>query len=513
MCRRPFLAFVLLMTSAAYADSQSQFRETYTALSSGSCALVAERMGARLKQAGFAQSEVVFFADPAHPKEGGLVAIYPGTDKKAKALLLLAHVDVMEAKRDGWAGDPFALVEDNGHYYARGAPDNTAQAAIWVDTLVRYRQEQLKARRTLKLALTCGEEPAGGFNGAKWLGENRRDLIDAAFALNEGAIGELDAQGNRVTLPVQVGEKLGVSYQLEVTNRGGDSSLPVRENAIYQLAGVLKKIEAYEFPAQFTDASLAYFAGMAKIQAAKGNGEVADAMSALVKNPSDAQAITFVSAKDPSWNATLRTTCATTMLEGGHDSNALPQRARAIINCRIFPGVSVESVRHKLEDLVADPAVKVSVLEIRSTPASTPPLTPQILGPVQKLAAKAFPGVPVLPFLQAGATETDGVFLNAVGIPTYSVGAIFARPDVGDNQGLNEYVSVRSLLEGREFLYQLVKVYAKAASKIQDPTLKRNHHGVRAIVRPKLRQDAFQMRFDGAQRDLQVAGYQLVRKP
>src|SRR5262249_39951473 len=229
-----------------------------------------------------------------------------------------------------------------------------------VDTLIRYRHENYKPRRTLKLALTCGEETSGAFNGAQWLAEHERDLIDAEFAVNEGAFGELDAQGNRVALQVEAGEKFPQNYQLEVTNRGGHSSRPVKDNAIYHLAGALKKIEAYEFPAQFTDGNRAYFTGMAKIQEARGEHAIATAMNALVKDPNDASSIELVSAKDPSWNATLRTTCVATMLDAGHATNALPQRARATINCRIFPGVSPDSVRQKLEELVADPAVKVT---------------------------------------------------------------------------------------------------------------------------------------------------------
>ncbi len=447
--------------------TEGQFREIYkelvetnTTLSSGNCTLAAERMANRLRQAGFPDSDLHPFADPAHPKEGGLVAIYPGQDKKAKAVLLLAHIDVVEAKREDWTRDPFKLVEEDGKFYARGASDDKAEAAIWVDTLVRYRQENFKPRRTIKLALTCGEETSGAFNGAEWLAANRKDLIDAAFAINEGAAGELDAQGNRVSLDVEAGEKFPQDYRLEVTNPGGHSSRPVKNNAIYHLAGALLKVQAYDFPAQFTDSNRAYFSGMAKIQAAKGNQEVADAMKALVKDPGDAKAIALVSSKDPSWNATLRTTCVATMLDGGHATNALPQRAGAIVNCRIFPGVSVESVRQKLEEIVADPAVKVTARDVRGPTGSPPPLSPQILGPVQDLAKQFWPGVPVLPILQAGAT--DGVFLNAIGIPTYGIEPVFVGPDLGHIHGLNEYVGVQSLLEGRAFLYRLVKVYANA---------------------------------------------------
>jgi acetylornithine deacetylase/succinyl-diaminopimelate desuccinylase-like protein len=465
-----FLAAVLFVAAAGPALSdgssgEAKFRELYkelietnTALSNGSCTLAAERMAARLKSAGFTDAELHPFAAPDHPKEGGLVAVYPGRDPKQKAVLLLAHIDVVEAKREDWTRDPFTLVEENGYFYARGAVDDKAEAAVWVDTLMRFKQEHFRPLRTIKMALTCGEETAGAFNGAEWLVKNQPDLIAAAFAVNEGASGELDAEGHQIALEVQAGEKAAQNYRLEVTNPGGHSSRPMKDNAIYRLALGLTRISGYEFPAQFTDGNRGYFTGMAQIQKAKGSTEVADAMLALVKNPNDAKSIALVSAKDPSWNATLRTTCVATMLDAGHATNALPQRARANINCRIFPGVTAESVRTKLEELVADPAVKVSTLEIRGPSSPPPPLTPQILGPVEKLAKEFFPGVPVLPILQPGAT--DGQFLTASGIPTYGIGALFLGPDLGHIHGLNEYVNVKSLLESRDFLYRLIKIYS-----------------------------------------------------
>ena len=442
---------------------EAQFREVYkelvetnTALSNGSCTLAAERMAARLKSAGLEQVQV--FTAPEHPKEGGLFAVYPGSDPKAKAMLLLAHIDVVEAKREDWTRDPFVLVEENGSFYARGAMDDKAEAAIWVDTLMRYAREKFKPRRSIKIALTCGEETAGAFNGAEWLAKNHRDWIDAEFAINEGAWGEMDAQGRKLVVNVQAGEKAAQDFRLEVTNPGGHSSRPRKDNAIYLLASALSRIEAYEFPAQFTDASRAYFSGMAKIQAGKGNAEVAAAMNALVRDPTDAKAIALVSARDVSWNATMRTTCVATMLEGGHATNALPQRARAIVNCRIFPGVPAESVRAQLEKLVANPEVKVTTPGTRGPASPPPPLSAKIMAPLEKLTAQYFPGVPVLPILQAGAT--DGVYLNGAGIPTYGILPLFMGPDLGNIHGLNEYVGVQSLMDARAFLYDLVKIYS-----------------------------------------------------
>ncbi len=469
--RAAILAGLLCVYAGACAHAQdasgeARFRalykelvETNTTLSAGDCTLAAQRMAAHLRRAGFAEDQLHLLIAPGHPKEGGLVAIYPGRDPRRKAILLLAHLDVVEAKREDWTREPFTLVEENGQFYARGAVDDKAEGAIWVDTLARFGEEHYRPLRTLKLALTCGEESAGAFNGAQWLTTSHRELIDAAFAINEGARGELDAAGKRVALEIQAGEKTAQNYRLEVTNSGGHSSLPVKDNAIYQLAGALKKIEAYTFPAQFTDANRAYFSGMAKIQAARGETAIANAMQALVRNPADAQAITLVSEKDPGWNATLRTTCVATMLDAGHATNALPQRARANINCRIFPGVTPESVRNKLEELVADPAVHVSTLEIRGPSSPPPPLNRAILAPFEKLAAQFWPGVPVLPILQPGAT--DGQFLNAAGIPTYGIDPLFLGPDLGHIHGRNEYVGVTALLQCRDFLFRLVKTYSE----------------------------------------------------
>jgi len=468
---RVLLLSALAATSVATAANpksragEPEFREVYkelvetnTALSNGSCTLAAERMATRLKSVGLEQVQV--FTAPDHPKEGGLVAVLPGSDPKAKAMLLLAHIDVVEAKREDWTRDPFVLVEENGSFYARGAMDDKAEAAIWVDTLMRYAREKFKPRRTIKLALTCGEETAGAFNGAQWLAKNHRDWIDAEFAINEGAWGEMDAQGNRLVMNVQAGEKAAQNYRIEVTNPGGHSSRPRKDNAIYQLGAALARIEAYEFPVQFTDASRAYFSGMAKIQANKGNADVAAAMNAMVKDPADTKAIALVSAKDPSWNATLRTTCVATMLDGGHATNALPQRARANVNCRIFPGVTEAAVLEQLEKLVANANadVKVTMLEVRAPASPPPPLSAKIMAPLEKLNAQYFPGVPVLPVLQAGAT--DGVYLNGVGIPTYGILPLFVGPDLGNIHGLNEYLGVQSLLDARAFLYDLVKIYA-----------------------------------------------------
>jgi acetylornithine deacetylase/succinyl-diaminopimelate desuccinylase-like protein len=459
------LAASALLVTSAHADDarrpdQLAFREIYrelvetnTTLSAGSCTAAAEKMAARLRAAGYPDTDLHLFAVPEHPKEGGLVAVLPGADPKARPMLLLAHIDVVEARREDWERDPFTLFEEGGYFYARGALDDKSMAATWVDTLIRLRGERTKPRRTIKMALTCGEETSGAFNGAQYLANERRDLIDAAFALNEGAWGLLDASGKRVMMGVQAGEKTSQDFQLEVQNPGGHSSRPVKNNAIYHLAGALTRIEHYDFPIQLNDTTRTYFSRMASIV----GGATGAAMTKVVANPTDAVAGAVV-AEDPSWNGMLRTTCVATMLDAGHATNALPQRARANVNCRIYPGESIDSVRQTLERVVADPEVKVTTQGKRGPESVVPPLTREIMAPIEKVSARFYPGVPVMPILQPGAT--DGQFLGAAGIPTYGVNGLFLDPDLGGIHGLNERVRVQSLYDGRDFLYELVKVYA-----------------------------------------------------
>jgi acetylornithine deacetylase/succinyl-diaminopimelate desuccinylase-like protein len=453
----PALAFAqtsLRPDQLAFHDLYKELVETNTELSIGSCTLAAQKMAARLKAAGYPDADVQVFTADGHPKEGGLFAVLHGSDPKARPMLLLAHIDVVEAKREDWERDPFTLVEENGYFYGRGASDDKAEASVWVDTLIRLRKGAFKPRRDIKLALTCGEETSSAFNGANYLATQKRDLIDAAFALNEGAGGRLDASGHPIALNVEAGEKFPQDYRLEVTNPGGHSSRPTKDNAIYHLAGGLVRISQYDFPLEFTDASKAYLVSMGPIV----GGDMGAAMTALAKDPADAKAAAMVET-DPGYNGMLHTTCVATMLDAGHATNALPQRARAIINCRIFPGTTVAQVRDRLVELVADPKIKVIVLDPRSdVTKAPPPLTPQIMGPIKTMAAQIWPGVPVIPVLTAGAT--DGAFLSPVGIPTYGVTGMFGDPDGNGVHGLNERIRMTSLYNGRDFLFGLVKIYA-----------------------------------------------------
>jgi acetylornithine deacetylase/succinyl-diaminopimelate desuccinylase-like protein len=467
MVRKFLVAAAFLAALPLQAQDQRNFRalyqelvETNTTLSVGDCTLAATKLAARLKTAGFTDAELTVFTPPDHPKEGGLIAVYPGSDPAIKPMLLLAHLDVVEAKREDWSRDPFTLIEENGQFYGRGTSDDKAQAAIWTEMLIRFHMEGYHPKRGIKMALTCGEEGAP-FNGAFWLTQNHKDWIDAAFALNEGGGGKLDEKGRPEVLTVEAAEKSAQNYRLEVTNPGGHSSRPVKDNAIYHLAHALVAVENLSFPFQLIDANRGYFSGLAKQLEAQGDrNDVAD-MRAMVASPPDLAAAARLAAKDPSWNTTLRTTCVATMLDGGHAPNALPQRAGALINCRIFPGIAKEAVRDDLLRAINDPAVSVTILPRNNPPtlAAAPPLTRAIMQPIETLAHEMWPGVPVLPSLVAGAT--DGRFLNAIGIPTYGVDGAFSEPAGNNAHGLNEHMLVKSLYQDRDFLYRLVKLYAE----------------------------------------------------
>jgi acetylornithine deacetylase/succinyl-diaminopimelate desuccinylase-like protein len=429
--------------------------ETNTTLSAGDCTLAAERLAAHLKAGGYADQDVTLFSVPEHPKEGGLVARLAGTSRTAKPMLLLGHLDVVEARREDWTRDPFTLIEENGYFYGRGTSDMKAMDATWVDALIRFKRSGYRPKRTIKLALTCGEETTYAFNGAEWLAKNRPELISAAFALNEGGGGRTDGHGKLVVESIQVGEKASQNYRLETVNAGGHSSIPIRDNAIYELADALSKVRDHEFPMKLSDTTRVFFA---KAGAARAD-ELGRAMLALSQNPNDKAAEAIVS-KDRSYHSMLRTTCVATLLEGGHANNALPQRAAANVNCRIFPGETVEGTQAALVAMISDSGVKVTLVPPVHPLAVPPPLDPKIIGPAENLVAKYFPGVPLVPTMSTGAT--DGIFLEAVGIPVYGIPGGWSDPDGNGVHGLNERKSVRSLFIGRDFLTELVKLYADA---------------------------------------------------
>lgn len=469
--RRTAYFLALLLTAAPQAHArpaspypgEAQFRsiykelvETNTTPSTGDCTLAAERMATHLRAAGIPETDLHPFVHPDFPKGGGLIAVYPGTDPKAKAVLMLAHIDVVEAKREDWTRDPFTLIEEGGYFYGRGTVDDKAMAAIGVDMLIRYKQEGYQPRRTIKLALTCGEESNAPFNGAAYLAEHKRDLIDAAFAVNEGGFGQMDASGKRLYQAISVGEKLVATFTLEAVNRGGHSSIPRPDNAIYDLTDALARIQRFQFPVIFNDTTRDFFARRAETALP----EERDAITALLKNPQDAAARALLE-RDPGFNSILHTTCIPTQLDAGHAVNALPQRARATVNCRLLPGVSPAEVKADLERAVGNPGVTFTLHANRKGAVPPPPLDPKVLEPAEALASKMWPGIPQLRMMLAGAT--DGVYLGAVGIPTYGIQGIFADPDSNGVHGLNERIRVTTLFESRDYLLQLMKLYGDKA--------------------------------------------------
>jgi acetylornithine deacetylase/succinyl-diaminopimelate desuccinylase-like protein len=370
------------------------------------------------------------------------------------AVLLLAHIDVVNANRADWTRDPFHLVEENGFFYGRGSADDKAMAAVFVDLMIRLRRENFHPRRSIRLALTCGEETWERFNGVQYLLAHNRDWLQADFAINEGGAGDLSADGTRyLALNVQAGEKISQLFTLTVTNPGGHSSRPVPDNAIYRLSNALLRVSQHQFPAELNPVTRTFFERMAPIV----GGEEGAAMTALVRNPNDTAADALLT-RNPDYNRIMRTTCVATQVEAGHAPNALPQRAVATLSCRVLQGHTAEEVQADLQRAIADPQVEVGIAQ-RNVSSSVPPLTRQILAPVERAANRLWPGVPIIPAMSAGAT--DGRYLSAVGIPTYGMSGMFAAPGENNAHGLNEKIRVRSLYEGRDFLEAIVRDYAR----------------------------------------------------
>ncbi|MEA3021387.1 MAG: hypothetical protein QOK01_239, partial [Alphaproteobacteria bacterium] len=367
-------------------------------------------------------------------------------------LLLIAHIDVVEAKPEDWDFDPFRLQEVDGYFRGRGTIDDKAMASIFVANLIRYVAEGLRPDRDIILALTTDEELSDSpHDGAHWLLEHHRDLIDAELAINEGGGGALK-DGRPARMSVQLAEKVYQSFRLEVKDPGGHSSLPRRDNPIYRLAQGLGRLATYDFPVRLNAVTRAYF----EKAAATEDRDVAAAIGSLLAGSSDAQALAPLSERAP-YNAQIRTTCVATLLEAGHAENALPQTARATVNCRIMPDEPVAEVERTLLRVIDDP--KIAVIPIGQAVLSPPsPLNPELMTAVERLTAQMWPGVPVIPTMSAG--YTDSRWLRNAGIPAYGVSGLFSDPGRNGVHGLNEQIGVKELFAGKEFLYQLVKTLA-----------------------------------------------------
>jgi len=418
--------------------------EINSGYTTGATTPVAEAVARRLKAAGFADGDI--FVGGAIPTKANLVVRYRGTGR-LRPLLLLAHTDVVEAKREDWSMDPFTLTERDGYFYGRGTGDDKAQAAIWIANLIRYKREGFKPDRDLIVALTADEEGGGPYNGVVWLLKNKRDLIDAEFCVNEGGWGESVA-GKRISNDVQLSEKFVINYRLEVRNKGGHSSLPVPDNAIYHLAAALARLSTFTFPLKINDVTKAYFKAMSKIE----DGPIGEDLGKVAEGTE--QAMERVARATPAWNATLRTTCVATQLEGGHAKNALPQLAAANVNCRVLPEDTQDYVTSTLKRVVADDQVSITI----AGPVETGPPSPvrqDLMNAVSSITNLLWPGVPSVPMMVMGAT--DGLYLRAAGIPTYGVQGIFYDRDDIRFHGRDERVKVQSFYEGQTFLYELIK--------------------------------------------------------
>ena len=458
---RRLLACLLLPMSAgaqaALTPHQAAAREVYKQLveintvdSVGSVTTAVEAMAARFKAAGFPAADIHIVIPPGKPTKGNLVVRYHGRSTTLKPVLLLAHLDVVAALRTDWSRSPFELQEANGFFYGRGTSDDKAMASMFVANLLRYKKEGFVPARDLILALTADEE-GGDANGVDYLVKHHRDLIDAAYAINEGGGGTLNG-----TTPlfhsIQAAEKVPVNFTLTVLNPGGHSSVPRPDNAINQLAAGLVNIARFTFPVALNAITKPFLEETAKVE----QPDVAAAMRAVAANPKDSAAAATLS-KDPRYSSMLRTSCVATRLGGGHAYNALPQTATANVNCRIVPTSTLDEVMATLQRVVGDTAIRITLMkETTEKFGMTPdPIDPTLLTSATSLTKTMWGNIPVIPTMSTGAT--DGRFLRAVGIPTYGVSGIFSNPGENNAHGRDEKLRTRSYYDGLDFLYQLVK--------------------------------------------------------
>ncbi len=428
-------------------DIFEQLININTTGSSGSTTAAANAMAEWLRKAGVPAADVQVIG-PAESRNHNLVVRYRGTGAQ-KPVLLLAHIDVVEARREDWSVDPFTLVERDGFFYGRGTLDVKDGAAILVATFARLKQEGYRPNRDLMLALTTGEEGGSDYNGVQWLLEKHRDLIDAAYVVNMDGGDPVILNGKRLMRSVQAAEKVYVTFRLEVRNPGGHSSLPPKENAIYRLAAALGRVSAYEFPAQLNEITRTFFERMAPLQ----QGTLAADMAAVARPVPDSGAVRRLSDLSPLYNAQLRTTCVATQLAGGHAENALPQTAAATVNCRMLPGTPQDDVQRALTSVVNDSAVAITVIS-PAVPSPPSPLSREIMDPIERVTRRLW-NIPVIPVMETGAT--DGLYFRNAGIPVYGVSGVFV--DINDVRahGRDERIGVQDYYDGAEYIYQLVK--------------------------------------------------------
>jgi acetylornithine deacetylase/succinyl-diaminopimelate desuccinylase-like protein len=434
-------------------DIYRELIETDTSHSHGDTTKAVELLATRFRAAGFPETDIHVIG-PA-PKNKNLVVRFRGSGTR-RPIVLLAHLDVVEARREDWSFDPFKLTEQDGYFYGRGTSDDKDGATTLAVALLRLRQENFQPDRDLILALTAGEEGGGDvYNGVEWLLKNHRELVNGTICLNADAGGVEKRHGKRLLYAVQAAEKIYQSYRLEAKAPGGHSSKPTADNPIYRLAHGLVRFSAYQFPVRLSEITRGYFAKMSEIE----TGEIVADMKGILKEPPDPNAIKGLSAS-VAYNPLLRTTAVATMLEAGHAENALPQTARATVNCRLLPDDTPENVLTTLRQVVADEQISIVPLKpAESSPAS--PLTPEVLDAIERAKEKLWPGLPVVPEMETGAT--DGVYFRGVGIPTYGITGTADDLDDVRAHGKDERIAVQDFYDALEFEYQLIKGIASKA--------------------------------------------------
>jgi acetylornithine deacetylase/succinyl-diaminopimelate desuccinylase-like protein len=438
-------------------DIFQQLIEINTTDSVGSTTIAADAMAKRLLDAGFTAEDVKVLGP--NDRKGNLVARYRGTGTTGlKPMLIIGHLDVVEARREDWTTDPFQFVEKDGYYYGRGTQDMKVNDAILVTTFIRLKREAYRPNRDIILALTADEE-GGTSNGVDWLLKNHRELVDAAFALNADAGGVTTVKGKPLNVDVEANEKLYADFELDATNPGGHSSLPVPDNAIYHIADALSRLEHSAFPVELNPITRTYFERRAALE----SGQTAADMKAILRTPPDPKALAHLSA-EARFNSLLRTTCVATRLNAGHANNALPQHAQAIVNCRILPGHSMEEVREKLIGIFADSTIAVKYVDnayhvfdrAPETKAFAPVLPPaEVMQPLERVTDAMWPSAPVIPEMETGAS--DSVYTIGAGIPSYGISGIALDEDDVRAHGKDERVRVSSFYDGVEFYYQYLK--------------------------------------------------------
>jgi acetylornithine deacetylase/succinyl-diaminopimelate desuccinylase-like protein len=433
-------------------DVYKQLIELNTGDVTGSVTPAAQLAADIFRRAGFPDSDI--FVGGPRPEKFNTVLRIHGRDRTRKPLLLLAHIDVVEARKADWSADldPFVFTERDGYYYGRGTSDDKAMASIFIANALRLKREGWVPDRDVIIALTADEEN-GTANGVDWLLKNHPELVNAGIVINEGGGGVLRG-ATPLFNTVQATEKEYTDYTLRVTNRGGHSSVPRADNAIYALADALSKVAHYRFPTQLNDVTRGFFTRTAALE----TPEIGRAMRAVVANPNDTAAVTVLSA-DPRYNSMLRTTCVATMLKGGHAPNALPQLAEANVNCRIFPSVTFQAVQDSLTRVIGDTSVHITANVLSTVSAAPSPLLPELFTPVQRITRELWGDLPVIPTMSTGAT--DSKFFRDRGVPAYGVSGLFLDPSVDARaHGRDERMRVQSYYEGQEFLYRLTKALA-----------------------------------------------------